>query len=115
MWLTAALLGQHPMSPELATKAVDLLGLPASAETTARATERIMAAITAIVLGCVGLLVAGIVFCLVVGFLAAVAGGKAREEGRSLDNAYIAFLLAAVDGVAWIVLHIIFDMHFLFG
>lgn len=71
--------------------------------------------IVAIALGCVGILVAGIVFCLVVGFLAAVAGGRAREQGRSLDNAYIAFLLAAVDGVAWIVLHVLFDMHFLFG
>jgi cyanate lyase len=31
VWLTAALLGQHPLSPELAAKVVDLLGLPAEA------------------------------------------------------------------------------------
>ena len=36
VWLTAALLGQHPMPPELAAKAVDLLGLPAEAAASRR-------------------------------------------------------------------------------
>jgi hypothetical protein len=69
----------------------------------------------AIVVGCVGLLVLGILLTLVTAMLAAIAGQKAREERRSPENAYIAFGLAALDGVVWIVLHLVFDLKFAAG
>jgi hypothetical protein len=70
---------------------------------------------TTLVLGCLGIVVAGVLFCVVTGFLAAIAGGRAREAGRSLETAYLGFALAAVDGAAWIVLHMMFDIPFLLG
>jgi hypothetical protein len=70
---------------------------------------------TAIVVGCIGIVFAGVVLAIVTGVLAAVAGGQARAAGKSLENAYIAFGLAAVDGVVWLVLHMIFDLNFLAG
>jgi hypothetical protein len=70
---------------------------------------------TAIVVGCIGLLVLGLVLTLVTAMLAAVAGQKAREDGRSPENAYIAFGLAALDGVVWIVMHLLFDLAFVAG
>jgi hypothetical protein len=66
-------------------------------------------AITAIVLGCIGIVTAGLFLALPVAILSAVAGGRAREERRSLDNAAIGFGLAVVDAVVWIVLHLKFD------
>jgi hypothetical protein len=66
-------------------------------------------AITAIVLGCVGIVVAGLFVALPVAILSAVAGGRAREEHRSLDNAVIGFGLAVVDALVWIALHLKFD------
>lgn len=69
----------------------------------------------ALVLGCVGILVAGIVATIVVAVLAAITGARAREQGRSLEDAYLAFGLAAVDGVVWLVLHMLFDIPFLLG
>ena len=69
----------------------------------------------AIVIGCVGIVVAGIALAIVTAVLAAVAGGRARDEGRSLENAYLGFALAAVDGVVWLVLHMMFDIGFLVG
>lgn len=71
--------------------------------------------VTAIVVGCLGILVAGVVLAIVTAVLAAVAGSQARAAGRSLDNAYIAFVLAFVDGVVWLVLHFAFDLRFLVG
>lgn len=71
--------------------------------------------VVAIVSGCVGLLVLGLVLTLVTAMLAAVAGQKAREDGRSAENAYIAFGLAALDGIVWIVLHFVFDLKFAAG
>ena len=71
--------------------------------------------VTAIVFGCLGIVFAGIVLAIVTGVLAAVAGSQARANGKSLENAYIAFGLAAVDGVVWLVLHMIFDLNFLAG
>ena len=69
----------------------------------------------AIVVGCIGLLVLGIVLTLVTAMLAAIAGQKAREDNRSAENAYIAFGLAALDGIVWIVLHFAFDLKFAAG
>jgi hypothetical protein len=69
----------------------------------------------AIVVGCLGILVAGLVLTLVTAVLAAAAGSSARAAGRSLENAYLGFLLAAVDGAVWIVLHLMFDISFLLG
>ncbi len=71
--------------------------------------------VTAIIFGCVGIVFAGIVLAIVTGVLAAIAGARARAAGKSLENAYIAFGLAAVDGVVWLVLHMIFDLNFLAG
>ncbi len=71
--------------------------------------------VVAIVVGCIGLLVLGLVLTLVTAMLAAIAGQKAREERRSPENAYIAFGLAALDGVVWIVLHLVFDLKFAAG
>lgn len=69
----------------------------------------------AIVLGCIGLVVLGVVVAIATAVVAAVAGGRARERGRSLENAYIAFGLAALDGVVWLVLHMAFDLRFVAG
>lgn len=71
--------------------------------------------VAAIVVGCIGILVAGIGLAIVTAVLAAIAGSRARAAGRSLDNAYIAFALAAVDGVVWLVLHVLFDLTFVAG
>jgi hypothetical protein len=71
--------------------------------------------IAAIVVGCVGLVVFGIVLAIVTAVLAGMAGQRAREERRSLENAYIAFGLAALDGVVWIVLHLAFELKFAAG
>jgi sterol desaturase/sphingolipid hydroxylase (fatty acid hydroxylase superfamily) len=65
--------------------------------------------VTAIVLGCLGIVTAGLFLALPVAILAAIAGGRAREDGRSLDNAAIAFGLAVVDALVWIVLHLFVD------
>jgi hypothetical protein len=71
--------------------------------------------IAAIVVGCVGLVAFGIVLAIVTAVLAAVAGQRARAARRSLDNAYIGFGLAALDGVVWIVLHLLFDLKYAAG
>ncbi len=71
--------------------------------------------VAAVVVGCIGIVALGLVLCLVTGMLASAAGARARQAGRSLDNAYIAFVLAAVDGVVWIVLHLLFEIPFFAG
>jgi hypothetical protein len=71
--------------------------------------------ITAIVVGCIGLVVFGIVLSIVTAVLAGMAGQRAREQRRSQENAYIAFGLAALDGLVWIVLHLVFDLKFVAG
>jgi hypothetical protein len=71
--------------------------------------------LAAIVVGCIGLVVFGIVLSIVTAVLAGMAGQRAREQRRSLDNAYIAFGLAALDGAVWIVLHLVFDLKFAAG
>lgn len=67
------------------------------------------AGIAAIVLGCVGIVVLGLFLVVPVALLAALSGARAREQGRPLDNATIAFVLAAVDGVVWVALHLLID------
>jgi hypothetical protein len=71
--------------------------------------------VTAIVVGCIGLVVLGVGLAIVAAVLAAIAGSQARLHGRSLENAYIAFGLAALDGVVWLVLHMLFDLSFVAG
>jgi hypothetical protein len=71
--------------------------------------------VAAIVVGCIGLVLLGIVLALVTAVLAGIAGQRAREQRTSMENAYIAFILAGVDGVVWLILHMLFDLSFLAG
>jgi hypothetical protein len=71
--------------------------------------------VTAIVLGCIGIVTLGIVLAIITAIVATVAGQRARAEKRSMENAYIAFVLAALDGVVWIVLHKLFELNVYFG
>jgi hypothetical protein len=71
--------------------------------------------IAAIVVGCLGLVVFGIGLAILTAVLAGIAGQRARDRRTSAENAYIAFALAGLDGVVWIVLHIIFDLKFVAG
>jgi hypothetical protein len=83
-----------------------------------QATERQPAdpvGVAAIVSGCIGLVAFGIVLALVTAVLAAIAGQRAREARRSAENAYIGLGLAALDGIVWIVLHLVFDLKFIAG
>jgi hypothetical protein len=69
----------------------------------------------AIVLGCVGIVVAGFVLSIVTAVVATAAGQRAREERRSAENAYIAFALAVVDAVVFLVLHYQFNLPAMAG
>jgi hypothetical protein len=71
--------------------------------------------VAAIVVGCIGLVAFGIVLSIVTAVLAGMAGQRARELRRSAENAYIGFGLAALDGIVWIVLHLLFDLQFVAG
>lgn len=71
--------------------------------------------VAAIVVGCIGLVVFGIVLALVTALLAGIAGQRAQERRTSFENAYIGFVLAALDGIVWIVLHLAFDLQFVAG
>jgi hypothetical protein len=71
--------------------------------------------VVAVALGCLGIVVAGILLAVVTAVVATAAGQRARDAGRSMENAYIAFGLAALDGVVWIVLHLFFDLAFIAG
>lgn len=66
--------------------------------------------VLAIVLGCIGLVTFGFVLAIVTAVVAAVAGRRAVREGRSPENAFIAFGLAALDGIVFLVLHYVFDL-----
>jgi len=72
-------------------------------------------AVAALVCGWVGIFVAGAGMALVTARLAVGAGRRAREEGRSLEQAYLALGLAAADGVVWIALHLMFDIPWALG
>jgi len=71
--------------------------------------------VAAIVVGCLGLVVFGIVLAIVTATLAGVAGQRARERRTSPENAYIGMGLAALDGVVWLVLHMLFGLRFIAG
>ena len=71
--------------------------------------------VLALVAGFVGIVVCGIVFAIVTAILGGMAGQRARDSGRSLETAYLAMGLAAVDGVVWIALHILFDVPLVIG
>jgi hypothetical protein len=66
--------------------------------------------ILAIVLGCIGLVTFGFVLAIVTAVVAATAGQQAMKQRRSLENAYIAFGLAALDGLVFLVLHYLFRL-----
>ncbi len=72
-------------------------------------------AVAAFVSGLLGIVVLGGLLAIVTAILASLAGQRARDAGRSLDNAYIAFGLAALDGLVFIVLHFVFDLPFAAG
>lgn len=71
--------------------------------------------VAAIVAGCIGIVVLGLLLAIVAGVLAAESGRRARDAGRSMENAYLGFALAVVDAVVWIVLHLAFDLLFIAG
>jgi hypothetical protein len=66
--------------------------------------------VAAIVLGCIGLVTFGFVLAIVTAIVASAAGQSARRAGRSLDNAYLGFGLAALDAVVFLVLHYLFKL-----
>ena len=66
--------------------------------------------ILAIILGCIGLVTFGFVLAIVTAVVAAAAGQQAMKQRRSLDNAYIGFVLAALDGIVFLVLHYLFRL-----
>jgi hypothetical protein len=66
--------------------------------------------VAAIVLGCIGIVAAGFILAIVTAVVASAAGQAARRDGRSLENAYLAFGLAVLDGVVFIVLHYLFNL-----
>lgn len=72
-------------------------------------------AVTAVALGFVGIVFFGILMTVVVGILGAFAGQRAREDGRSFELAYLAFLLAGVDGVVWIAMQLVFEVPIFVG
>ena len=71
--------------------------------------------VAALACGWVGIVFAGIVMALVTAWLAVTAGRLAREQGRSLETAYLALALSAGDGIVWIVLHLAFDIPWALG
>lgn len=66
--------------------------------------------VIAIVIGCIGLVTFGFVLAIVTAVVATAAGQQAVKHRRRLDNAYIAFGLAALDGVVFLVLHYMFKL-----
>jgi hypothetical protein len=66
--------------------------------------------VIAIILGCIGLVTFGFVLAIVTAIVATAAGQRAMRERRSMENAYIAFGLAAVDAVVFLVLHYLFHL-----
>lgn len=72
-------------------------------------------AVLAVGVGLLGIVVFGIVAAIASGILGAIAGQRARESGRSFDLPYLAFALAALDGVVWIALHVLFEISYTVG
>ena len=95
----------EPPDPELSRLAPDIDG---GTRDDSRARDPL--GIAAIVLGCVGIVVLGFVLAIVTALVAAEAGRRAREAGRSMENAYIGFALAVLDAVLFLVLHYQFKL-----
>lgn len=72
-------------------------------------------AVTAVVLGFIGIVFFGIVMAIVVAIMAAFAGQRAREARRSYDLPFLAFGLAGIDGAVWIVMQLLFEVPILIG
>jgi hypothetical protein len=66
--------------------------------------------VIAIILGCIGLVTFGFVLAIVTAVVASIEGRRALAERRSPENAYIAFGLAALDAVVFLVLHYMFHL-----
>jgi riboflavin transporter FmnP len=64
----------------------------------------------AIILGCIGLVTFGFVLAIVTAIVATAAGQQAIKQRRSLENAYIAFVLAVLDAIVFLVLHYMFHL-----
>jgi hypothetical protein len=71
--------------------------------------------IAAVVCGYVGVVLFGLLLAVLTAILGAWAGQRARDAGRNLQQAYLALLFAAVDGVVWIALHLVFELPFWLG
>lgn len=71
--------------------------------------------VLAVACGFVGIAVCGIVFAIITAILGGMTGQRAREAGRSLETAYLALLMAGVDGLVWIAVHIMFDLPLVVG
>ena len=84
---------------------------PAAPEPSVRAKPPVdPVAAAAIGVGALGIVFLGIVAAIVTALLAAQAGRRARADGRSQENAYLAIALAFLDGAVWIFLHYRFEL-----
>lgn len=72
-------------------------------------------AVIAVGAGFLGIVFFGILAAVVAGVLGAVAGQRARESGRSFELPYLAFGLAFVDGVVWLVMQTLFEVPIWIG
>ena len=65
--------------------------------------------------GFVGIVLFGILMALLAALLGAVAGQRARDAGRSMELAYLALILSAVDGVVWLAMQALFEVPIWIG
>ena len=71
--------------------------------------------VAAVGLGFLGIVFFGILLGIAAGFLGAWAGQRARAAERGFELAYLAFLLAAVDGIVWLVMQGLFEVPIWIG
>ncbi len=71
--------------------------------------------VVAVGLGFLGIVVFGIGLGVLAAILGALAGQRARERGGSFELAYLALLLALVDGVVWLVMQKLFQLPIFVG
>lgn len=69
----------------------------------------------AVGLGFLGIVVFGIGLGVLAAILGGLAGQRARERGGSFELAYLALLLAVVDGVVWLVMQKLFQLPIVVG